>query len=308
MSSTNMRRHSEASEPRRRLSSDFTERAIHQAVTAKRRATWWQQSKELYTLKSLKFLKTVPGAIVATVAVVASSAGVYALSNWFDGDVTVTQTDPSILTVDMSSCKSPRALPAGVDPANGLQHVQFKITGSPHISADQLQQELLANCENSAVVNFYGDKFPDAGFSGAGHATVNTQFHYLLMPAAVVRLGSDGTVTIRSTGTKAMAFGTRTLTLAPDATVFNAGKAASINDLRPGDYIQVVAYSAGTTSPPTEGVTILDARDVQIKSLFKTQYNDGQLVMYDTGNVMPLDVYEELQRNPVQPVTPTTQK
>jgi hypothetical protein len=243
-------------------------------------------------MKSFKFLKTVPGALMATAVAVAGSAGVYALSNWFGGDVTVTQTNPTILTVDMSSCKD-STLPSGVDPAEDLQHVKFKITGSPHLSADQLQQKLLASCENSAVAKFYGAQFPEALFSPASHATFATAAKYLLTPAKVVRLGADGTVTLQSTGSKAEAFGTRTFRLADDVTVYDASKAVSSQDLHVGDWVQFVAYSAATKSVPTEGTSILDASDVRVQSLFKTQYNDGTVLDYGADNVMPLTAYNQ---------------
>lgn len=225
----------------------------------------------------IPILRTIPGIAATFTVVAATSVGAYALTNWFGGKVHVMQKNASVLTVDLSSCQG--NLPPGVDSATNRHDVQFKILGNPHISKVDLQQDLLGSCESSAVSQFYASKFPLTGAS---------QSNYLLVPATVVA-NNGTTMTVKSTGAKAAAFGTRTLHIAADATVYNQGKVAAMSDLQAGDNVQVVVYSPSRTTS-LEGTSIFDQQDAQLVSVFKTTYNDGtsSTLDYQQANIAPV--------------------
>lgn len=292
MSSIHIHGRSEANEPRRPLRLDFTRQVIRNANTAKQRAKtrdqFEQLFKEPFSMKTIKLLRTAPGLAVVTAMIVTSSVGVYALSNWFGGDVSVTQNS-AVLSVDLSSCKG--NLPPGVNSTDDRHNVQFKILGTPHISTLDLQESLLSACEASAVTEFYGHKFPDAGFSGTGSVSNKNNFKYLLLPARVATI-NNSSVTLASTGAKSASFATNSFPLAANLTVYNQGRLGSVNDLKSGDNVMFIAYSVGASGPSVEGTSILGNSDVQVLSLFKTRYNDGASLSldYQTSNIMPLDM------------------
>jgi hypothetical protein len=247
-------------------------------------------------MKSLKFVRTIPGAAMIFAMLATGSVGVYALTNWFGGNVTVTQRDPSIFSVDLSSCKG--HLPAGVEPTDDPHDVQFKIIGNPHISASDLQQNLLGECEGGAVANFYSQKFPDAHFSTPSEATVNSR-QYTLLSAVVQAINTSGTVTLAPiANTKnLLVAGPQTFNLASNVTAYNEGATTPLQSVKAGDHVTAVMYAAGDTSRLEEGVSILNDSNVEVESIFKTQYGgtDGQSgFYYEAANVMPLDMYRGL--------------
>jgi hypothetical protein len=314
MNTTHSGEHSDASEPRRPLRSNFTERVLRNAATAKRRATNRQRRvalrKDLFTMKSIKFLRTVPGAIAAVAVIATGSVGVYAMTNWFDGNVAVTQDTDSTFSVDLSSCKD--VLP-GVDATKDLSHLQYKITGQPHISAPDLRKQLLGECEATAVAKFYAQKYPQAGFVAniedfTADPMGQNASKYAMLTARVVAIGDDGTIVLSSTGAKGASFGTidgqgkyspvKTFTLAAQAPVYNQSKDASLGDLAAGDNVVFVAYAASAATPMVESKGVVDYSDVQVISLFKTQYDDGWTSFNYVGqNVMPLDMYNAMQKS-----------
>jgi len=269
---------SSQSEPRRPLRTDFTVHTIRRAITAKRRATTQQQIraflKEPFSMKSLSFLRTAPGVTLALAILATTSAGAYALANWFNADITVKQNN-TVLAVDLSDCKG--SLPPGVESAD-KQNVQFKIVGNPHISVNDLQQRLLAECEYQAVVNFYHDKLADAH----------------LQAGKVTSIGDDTVSVSYHWGGKA---NEKIVSFTPTSTVYNQGSLTSLRDLRPGDSIVFVTQNQAVQ----EGIDPLAAA-TGVLSIFKTQYDTAQAMsaskngFYEDNNIMPLDMYEQLHK------------
>jgi hypothetical protein len=272
---------SNQSEPHRHLRADFTTYTLRRATTAKRRATAKLQIKaffkEPFSMKSLTFLRTAPGAALAVAIIATTSAGAYALANWFNADVTVTQSN-SVLSVDLSGCKG--NLPSGIESNSDRHNVQFRILENPHISAANLQQNMLAECEYQAVVSFYHSQPATASVS---------------LRAGKVAAISDSTVRL------AYQWGGRTVdktfSLTPNTTVYDQGSPVPVNDLRPGD---TIIFATQNQQVP-EGVDPLaDTNDVL--SIFKTQYNPGQAMsaskngFYEDNNIMPLDMYNRLHK------------
>jgi len=290
---------SQSNTPRRPLRADFTKQVLHNAATARRRAKRKQQFttyiKDLKTMKTIRFMRTLPGAALGLAVIAAGSVGVYAFTNWFGGNVSVTQSDASTLSIDLSTCQG--TLPPGIEQSANRHDIKFKVTGNPHISAQDLQQLLLGECENRAVHQFYASKYPEANFDGAKVITgqVDPSNQYLLIPATIDKIASSSISLHYSLGKGAPA--QQTLTVANDATIYNASSPATLTDLRPGDMVMVVVYSAGANSHLQEGTSIFDNANVQIKSIFKTQYNDSDYGFnYERDNVMPLDAYNALQK------------
>lgn len=268
-----------ASKPRRPLRTDFTARTMRHASVAKARRLRKQQSQpmkqEFFSMKSLKFLRTVPGAALALAVVAAGSVGAYALSNWFNGDVTVRQTD-TILSVDLSSCKG--NLPPGVD-SQDRSNVQFKILGSPHISAADLESQLLAQCELDAVREFYktnglGDKY--------------------LVPAAVKSANATSVTFEYMWGGEKLE---KTLVFASNSAVYKEGVIAATSDLRTGAPV-VIATNQPTNwqenMNPLDGIT-------EAQSVFATQHDISTAPgvskkgFYEDANIMPVDHYNQLK-------------
>jgi len=228
-------------------------------------------------MNSLKFLRTLPGAIAALIVVGAGSAGVYALSNWFNGDVSVKQ-QASVFSVDLTQCKGP--LPPGVE-SSDRSKVQFKILGERHISATQLQRQLLVQCEFDAVVDFY-------------HQNPATKDLSLHVGTIKVVSGSDITFEY-SWGNKVKE---RTLALASNTTIYDQGAAITTQSLHPGDNVIFV-----TSTPPhvEEGADPLLSVS-QVRSVFRTQYNAaeapgvGKKGFYEDNHIMPLDWYNQIHK------------
>lgn len=266
------------SEPRRQIRADFTATTMRRAATAKRRITSKQQYKaflkEPFSMKSLSFLRTAPGAALAIAIIATTGASAYTIANWFNADVTVTQNS-TVLSVDLSDCKG--NLPPGTTSVDG-RHVQFKTLGNPHISAADLQQKLLAECEYQAVVDFYKAK--------------PAQLH---LQAGVITSVENGAVNMSypwdgKTNEK-------TFLLASDATVYSQGVSAQLSDLKAGD----VVVLATPEQAAQEGVDPL-AEATHATSIFKTQYDVTQAIseskkgFYETHNIMPLETYNQLHK------------
>jgi hypothetical protein len=269
------------SEPHRSLRADFTVHTMRHAAKAKRRVTAKQQIraffKEPFSMKSLSFLRTAPGAVLAVAILGAMSASAYALTNWFNADVTVKQNN-TVLSVDLSECKG--KLPPGVESGQDQHNVQFKILGNPHISVADLRQQLLAECEYQAVVNFYRNQ----------PITKSANVHVGKVIAA-----SDATVRLAyQWGAKT---NEKTFTLSPEATVYIQGSPSVLRNLQAGDSIVFATRDQAIQ----EGVDPLDSTGEAL-SVFKTQYDMTQAIsaskngFYEDNNIMPLDMYKQLHK------------
>jgi hypothetical protein len=266
--------------PERPLSVDFTAMTLERAMKARRRSVRRLYLKELFTMRK-NLLKQPAGALIVTALVVLGGAGVYAATNWFNGSVQVTSTDASIMTVDLSKCAS--ALPPGIEPNRPLDKVKFKILGTPHISASDLEEHLTANCEFANVIK--------AQRAAAGYDVAVT-------PALVrsVDLGK-GTITL------AFSWGPwsheATYTLTPGAKVLDKGAPATLGAFKSGDFVTFAYKIRGVTLEsvdPYAGLTAIDG-------LFKTQFDTRLVVqdnkhLYSDGNIMPLDLYTDNSINP----------
>ncbi|HJQ08634.1 MAG TPA: hypothetical protein VJ836_04105 [Candidatus Saccharimonadales bacterium] len=271
------------SEPRRTLGADFTVLTLRHATTAKRRANTKQQIraifKEPFSMKSLNFLRTVPGAAIAIVVISTTSVSAYALTNWFNGTVRVKQ-DSSILSVDLSPCKG--NMPPGIEPSTDRSKVQFKILGNPHIAAKQLQQQLLAECEYNAVIDFYRNN-PEGK-------------NYALYPSTIKAVNGDRVITLDYFwGGK---LNEKTFSDINNASVYDQGNKASLQDLRPGD---TIIFAVDTPTNTQEGIDPL-AGVGKVASIFKTQYDTKtapgatKKAFYPESNIMPLTMYEQLHK------------
>ena len=265
--------------PQRSLRANFTTQTMERARVAKLRRVRKQQlqalGKEPFFMKSFKLLRTVPGAALALTILATGSMGVYALSNWFNGNVTVRQND-SILSVDLSNCKG--NMPPGVD-SRDRSNVQFKILGNPHILVDDLQQQLLAECEFNAVLDFYRNN-------------PVTKDYYL--PAGTVTQVAGSAVTL------AYVWGgethQKTYRFAENGSVYKEGSTSSLSDLHVGD---TVVFALKLTAQPQEGVDPF-AQVTTVQSIFKTKYDTNLAPgaskgnFYEKSNIMPLDHYNKL--------------
>lgn len=273
------------------LSSDFTFSVMRAATTAKKRQDNRQKFtaaiKEPISMKSLQFLKTTPGLVAIFAVLATGSVSAYALTNWFGADVPVTQKG-NILHVDLSECKA--TLPAGVPADANKQDVQYKITGTPHLSASQLQDVLLGSCESDAVRAFYAQKLPQTGFTDySGIKANDARLQYSLVVGKVISTNSDSVTLNYSLGAKGTYDQTKTFELSDNATVFSKSQPVALNILVAGDQVEFVAYAAGFTSPDeTNGVT--DQANVKVLSIFKTQYDvkAGEKVLDAQNNLTPI--------------------
>lgn len=227
-------------------------------------------------MKTLKLLRTAPGAALAIAMIVTSGAGAFALSNWFNGTVGVKQ-DSSVFSVDLSSCKG--NMPPGVSNSD-RSNIQFKILGDPHISKADLQSKLLAECEFNAVLDFYRSN------------PATAQFY---LPAGTIKTMTGNEVTI------AYLWGGRvqekTFALAQGATAYKEGATVNLADIHQGDTVvfAVEAQQLQEGTDPFNSVT-------EVKSVFKTKYDintapgASKKGFYDESNIMPLDWYNQINK------------
>ena len=263
-------------EPRRALHTDFTERTLRRSITTKRHLSRKHRLRGIFTMNITKFVKHPMAAAFAVVVIGASTAGVYAATNWFNGDVSL-RNDGSVLSVDLSGCKG--ALPPGVD-SSDRSKVQFKVLGQTNINAAALQQKMLAGCEFDAVVAFYRElgQSPQPSTIKAvdpGKRTAVLDYHW----------GRE--------------FRTKTFTFAENATVYNLGQPGQLTDLKPGDSAMVVYR--GSDQPFIETENPFDTINI-VESIFKTQYDINQAphsikAFYEQNNIMPLDQYNKINTN-----------
>jgi len=259
--------------PRRELSVNFTEQTFRRSIAAKERQRHWQHIKRIF-MNIPQFVKQPMGAAIAVAAISLSAVGAYAAVNWFNGTVQVSQKDASVLSVDLSSCKG--NLPPGVDNTD-RHNVQFKILGNPHISAKDLQQALLEQCEYDATVAFFKAQ-PTAG-------------------------NSTEAATVTATSPSGIAFAykwgdqmhTRQIATA-DLHLFKQGTAATLADFHIGDHI-VVNYDLPTPWSDTQGDPVAAGT---MRGVFKTQYDvtqapeESKKAFYSDYNIMPLDSYNQV--------------
>jgi hypothetical protein len=265
-------------EPRRALSANFTNKTLRRAIKAERQANRRAAIKGVFFMKK-QFWKQPVGAFVALALVVLGGTGVYAATNWFNGGVKVT-TDNSILTVDLSECKS-AVMPAGIEPTANRKEVKFKILGTPHIEAKELEPRLLADCEMQTVREFYHDQYGQS---------INDYY------ATIKEINqADRTVTL------AYRWGgidenVKTFPLEQTAAIYDKGQPSSLSQLKPGDIVTFVYDLQGYIE---EGQNPFD-RITALKSLFKMQYDTRQAMAvtkaaYTESNIMPLDQYNQWQ-------------
>lgn len=264
-------------QPRRPLSVHFTDTTLRRAITKKRRADRLAIIKGILSMKK-QYWKQPAGVLIALAMVVLGGAGVYAAANWFNGGVKVT-TDDSVLTVDLSGCKS-ATMPAGIEPTVNRKEVKFKILGTPHIEARELEQRLLADCEWQTVQAFYNQQYGEV-FSR----------HF-----GVVRQVNTGANTI----TLSYDWGGKTtmkaFPLERKVTVYDKGQPSDLSQLSSGDIVTFVYDLSGYIE---EGQNPFE-RATAIKSLFKMQYDTRQAMsvtkaFYTESNIMPLDQYNHRQ-------------
>lgn len=229
-------------------------------------------------MKKVDLLKQPIGALIALAIVTIGGVGVYAATNWFHGNVQVTSTDDSIMTVDLSTCRS--SLPGGIDPDKPLDKVKFKIVGTPHINASDLERRLTAGCEFANVINLQR--------AAAGYDVAVT-------PAIVKHVDpKKGSISLAFTWGPWSHEATYTLT--PDAKLFDKGASTTLQAFKREDFVTFTYKIQGPTLEnvdPYAGLTTIDG-------LFKTQF-DTRLVqeaktIYSTGNIMPLDLYNQIHR------------
>lgn len=261
--------------PTRPLSKNFTDSTLERAINAKRRTLRRSGIRRLFKVKKTHLLKQPIGALIALAIVAAGGVGVYAATNWFNGNVEVTSTDDSIITVDLSECKS--AVPPGVEPSQPLDKVKFKVLGTPHISSSELKRHLLAHCEFANVL--------EVQRVATGHDAAVT-------PALVKRADPQkGSITL------AFTWGPwsheATYVLATQAKVLDKGVPATLEAFKPGDFVVFTYRFSGPILENIDPYASLTAID----GLFKTQY-DTRLVqektLYESGNIMPLDQYNKV--------------
>lgn len=265
-------------QPRRPLSVNFTDRTLRRAITQKRRADRLTAIKGILSMRK-QYWKQPAGALVALALVVLGGAGVYAAANWFNGSVKVT-ADDSILTVDLSECKS-AAMPAGIEPTTNRKEVKFKILGTPHIEAKELEQRLLADCEVQTVRQSYHDQY---GQSVSDHYGVVKE---------VNQTARTVTLAYRWGGVEE---NIKTFPLEQTATIYDKGQVSDLSQLTPGDVVTFVYDISGYVE---EGQNPFN-RITALKSLFKMQYDTRQAMSvtkasYTESNIMPLDHYNQWQ-------------
>lgn len=230
-------------------------------------------------MKSIKFMRTIPGAALAIAIVATSGAGVYALTNWFNGNVTVNKANESVLSVDLSSCKGP--LPSGVNDDTDRSNIRFKMLGDKHISEDDLQQALLAQCELDAVHDFYAKQPAAQGFN--------------LYSGTIKEINSNIVKVGYEVGDQEQ---TKTLAVSQSMTVYSQSQPVALSSLQAGDNIVFAVKPASMLQEGHDPV----AEASEVQSIFKTQ-NDTRKApdstkkgFYEDSNIMPLDMYNQINK------------
>lgn len=257
--------------PKRALSTNFTDRTLRRSILAKKHDIRRSQLRELFSMKNTRFMKQPVGALIAIALIITGGVGVYAATNWFNGDVKVA-SDQSIMAVDLTQCKT-LSLP-GIEP--GTKEAQFKILSEPHISAEDLQKRLLAQCELDAVRAKY-----DA-------ATTNYQ-------PSIIKAITPYQVTLETFWNGQ--FTEKVFSISNDTDFYDKGNLASQKNIHVGDTVVFVYDVPETLSEdqnPTDSVTT-------VKSIFKTQYDTKKAAsmqkgFYEDNNIMPLDMYNSQKR------------
>lgn len=264
-------------QPNRPLSTNFTDNTLQRAISEKRRATSLPAEERIFTMKKNILLRPT-GALMTLAIVILGGAGAYAAANWFGGSVQVT-SDNSIMTVDLSKCQG-GLLPPGIEQSVDRSKVQFKITGSPHISEQALQQRLLADCEWQNIQGVNKNKV------GANASTVG-----------IVKSIDMSTQTFTASITFGGSAFDKTFTLGTNIQTYDKGSVANISSLKPGEEI-VLMYDLPT--PIDEGKNPFD-QNLNLKGIFVTQYDLRDVIAKEKplygqpNNIMPLSQYDILQ-------------
>jgi len=295
-------------EPRRDLRTDFTAYTLRSANRAKHRANRKHNLQQLlgenFTMRKLTFLRTVPGATLAVLVVGATSVGAYAAANnWFGGNILANQGSASTITVDVSSCVSSDNLALiapGFNGGTNPNHLEFKVTGSPHISATDLQNQLLRDCEVNSVVSFYKARPATASDALLSSTTFGGENDELV--AGSVKAVSGNTITLSYYSDANGATVDKGFTAAPNATFYDEGKVSSLSAVKAGDTVMFeLKNNDGFVADETHS---LKDHATALQSIFKTKYDVTQAssvskqagALYDSGHIMPIDQYNAVRK------------
>lgn len=258
--------------PKHALPANFTEQTLRRAIRAKKQRQRKHWIERMFSMQTFAFLKKPVGALVAIALMIMSSASAYAAINWFNADVTVMSND-SIISVDLSECL-PSAMPIGVA-TEDRKNIKFKITGQPHISAEELRQDMLERCEFRAVLDFYDQLLPErrSGIQSSPIKAIN---------------GNQITLERMENGIREDV----TLSIGDNTTAFERRQPINTSDLRVGDSVMYVYDTANLK----ENVNPL-AENSMVVSIFRTQYDTREYVMpkmsslpnyFEKNNIIPI--------------------
>ncbi|MFZ1249638.1 MAG: hypothetical protein WAQ24_04955 [Candidatus Saccharimonadales bacterium] len=245
--------------------------------------------KELLTMKTS--IKSAPGMALLVFALGVGTVGAGAVTNWFHGNPLV-KDDASIMTVDVSSCKD--AIYSRIIPNNTPQRIlgfeqtdfknlKFKITGEPHISAEDLQKQLLIDCEYAAVTTYFAEKY--VGDMVVSGATI-TDMQESIATVDYLHKGKNYTKSIDLSSVQ----------------IVKQGRNAPLTELKKGDYVMIsFAHPTSTLYQSEEDVASTDyfaqSSPNGTRALFITQHDMRQAsgteshtgIDYKKMNIMPVD-------------------
>lgn len=255
--------------PHKELPQDFTAKTLALSRLAQKRRD---------TSRAGSWFKRIVPAGAVVLAIITSSAGVYATANWFDGKVEVTTNETEgVIKVNALACQS--QTPPGFEPTADKSNLQFKTMRPDHISSDDLRELVLIGCEFSETATILQSE----GFSNVASSEI-------------VAIGPDHITLAFNLGPTAFH---KELALDSDVKVWSLGQRAERAHLAVGDRV-VIAYEFLNPLPYVEDQNQW-LRPMRLQALAKTYYDtrlapQNSKAFYEENGIMPLPHYQSFHQ------------
>jgi hypothetical protein len=262
---------------RRGVQPGFTTYTLRHAIVAKRRAHQKQQLlslvKEPFTMQSLKFMRTIPGAALAVAIIATSGIGVYAVANWFGTEVNTSHAGDHI-TVSAKDCPASllQAYQDNDDKAVYDISTTYKIVKPEILSAADIQNNQLVTCEQRAIDSYAKRHFPANYQAGDSH----NGLYYAVGKYGTIQNIEGNTVTISDVpidhvqGDRERI--TTAITINDGTQVLDYGEPALLAQLKPGDQVYL-SFQNPVTGGDNRDKRAIPDQDSTVRVISKTQYN-----------------------------------
>ncbi len=234
-------------EPRRSLTTDFTDRTMMGLQTGRRKQAWRHGKAGMYRRLQMSHYSLVKrlGLAAGVVGLLAGGAA-FATAAWLRPDIRLDQAE-GITTlangdkrfwINYSSCQGQEQ--------NGPQHEYYEMSATSHTSIEQLTQGLIGYCEADLVTQL----FPDLTGTSPKKGTQDFQPYqeqYFSPYAQLKGVDSKG-ITV-DLGLNGQSYANVHIATDKNATFYEKGQKIGVERLRVGSWLTLVVHTTALAKP-----------------------------------------------------------